>query len=389
MTSKLDSFIPLCKPSITQIEMQAVTSALAAGWFGRGESVALFEKKFTEMVAAKKAVAVTSCTAAIHLALINAGLRPGDGVIMPPITWVSPANVVLNMGAQIQFADVLPGTLTLDSTKLEAAITPRTKIIMPVHIAGCPCDMDEINKIARRHKIQVIQDAAHAIGAQYNGKPIGASGVSCFSFHAIKNITTVEGGMLVLQNVRDASKAERLSLHGLPPAIKNKYKQAATYKPLEVQTLGYKYSMGEVAAALGLAQLNQITEFQKKRRVLYNAYLQCLRNAPMLRCLDMPDNIVHGCHLFIVRLNLHSLNCDRDVIVRELHNANIGTGIHFYGLHLHKCYRRLYPNASKKLPVATAASRDILSLPLHTGLTVEQVYKICDILKEALSQHKR
>lgn len=383
-------FVPLSRPSLGEEEERAVLETLRSGWLTSGHHIAAFEAAFSRTVSARHTVAVTSCTAAIHLALVHLGLKPGDEVITPPLTWASTGNTILNMGARVVFADVDPETLNLDPVAAEAAITGRTRAIIPVHLAGHPCDLDALRAVAARHKLPLIEDAAHALGAAYRGRPVGSdSAFACFSFYSIKNITTMEGGMVALDDPEAAAHLRALATNGLDHTAWDRYGRSALARPLEVHEPGFKYLMGNVSAAMGVEQLKKFASFKAARQRLSRMYTEVLKEIPEIRLPVVRPEVEHGWHLYMIRLNLDQIAKSRDEIAYELRQENIGTGVHFHGLHLHAYYRDVLGMTPEQCPVATAASRDILSLPLHPQLSDRNVHEVVSALKKVLVHARR
>lgn len=383
-------FIPLAKPSLGPEEEEAVLNALRSGWLTSGPHVGAFEKALGRRVNAPHVVAVNSCTAALHLCLVHFGVGPGDEVITSPITWASTGNTILHMGARVVFADVCPDTLNMDPESLERAITPRTRAIMPVHLAGQPCDLEAVYAVAARHGIPVVEDAAHALGASYRGTPIGACGdFTCFSFYAIKNVTTMEGGAVALKDPEAADRLRTLAANGMSATAWQRYGRSAVAAPPEVVEPGFKYLMSNVGAALGLEQLKKFDAFMTARRRLARMYATALPEIDELEMLRVRDDVESAWHLLIVRLRLDRLTCDRNEIAAALRRENIGTGVHFYGLHLHRYYQETLGLRPEDLPEATRASREILSLPLHPAMTDRNVREVVDALKKVLTHARR
>ena len=382
-------FIPLSRPSLGVEEEQAVLHALRTGWLTSGPQVKTFENMFAGAVNARHAVGVSSCTAALHLCLADLGIGPGDEVITSPITWASTANTIINMGATLRFTDVDPATLNMDPACLEPAITDRTKAIIPVHIAGHPCDMDAIRAIAARHRIPVIEDAAHALGARYRGRAIGAEGPCCFSFYAIKNITTMEGGMITVNDADTASRLRLLASNGMAATAWDRYGRSAVSAPSEVVRPGFKYALGNVNAAMGIEQMKKFEVFTASRRRIAEMYRSVLADLEELELPPMSDDVDHAWHLFIIRLHLDRLSCSRNEIVHDLRRENIGTGIHFYGLHLHQYYANLPGMCPEDLPVATDLSNRIISLPLHPQLSDRHIHEVVSALKKVLAYRRK
>jgi dTDP-4-amino-4,6-dideoxygalactose transaminase/nucleoside-diphosphate-sugar epimerase len=383
-------FIPLAQPVLDEKEETAVISALRSGWLTSGPQVQIFEKGFAEKVSAPHAVAVSSCTAALHLCLVHVGVKPGDEVITTPLNWASTGNTIINMGANIVFADVLPGTLNIDPRSVERAITERTKAIMPVHMAGQPCDLDEVYAVARRHHIPVIEDAAHALGAGYKGVPIGSYGdYTCFSFYAIKNITTMEGGAVTVKQAEDGERLRVLAGNGMQASAWQRYGRSAMPSPPEVVVPGYKYLMSNVSAAMGVEQLRKFAAFKASRQRLANMYRTVLEDVEEIRLLDVRNDVEHAWHLFIIRLNLNLLRKTRNEVAYALRRENVGTGFHFYGLHLHRYYREALGMKPEDLPEATAASYDVLSLPLYPLMTDKNCHEVIGALKKVLAHARK
>jgi dTDP-4-amino-4,6-dideoxygalactose transaminase/nucleoside-diphosphate-sugar epimerase len=383
-------FIPLAKPVLGPEEETAVVETLRSGWLTTGARVEAFERTFADAVACCEAVALCSCTASLHLCMVHLGLQPGDEVITSPLTWPSTANTVVQMGAKLVLADVSPTTLNIDPEAVEQAVTERTKIIMPVHLGGQPCDLDGIYGVARRHGIAVLEDAAHALGAQYNGAPIGSHGdYVCFSFYPIKNITTVDGGTVALRRTEDAERLRVLANNGMSAIAWNRYGRSACAGPPQVVAPGFKYRMHDISAAIGLAQLAKLDSFLAARRRLARMYRSVLAEIDEITLLELPDNIEHAWHLMIVRLNLNKLSKSRDEIAHALRKENVGTGVHFLGLHLHQYYQQTLGLSPQDLPEATAASHDILSLPLYPTMSDKNLSDVVDALKKVLVYAKK
>lgn len=383
-------FIALSKPSIGEEEEEAVVEALRSGWLTSGPKIGTFERDFAKTVDAEHAVAVSSCTAALHLSLIDAGVTPGDEVITSPITWASTGNSILNMGAKVVFCDVDPATMNLDPAKLEAVITDRTKAIMPVDLAGLPCDLDAIKAIAKRHGIAVVEDAAHALGARYRGAAIGGlADYTCFSFYAVKNITTMEGGMVTLNDPDRAKHLRFLSTNGMSATAWDRYGRSAVVSPQEVVAPGFKCSMSNVGAAMGVEQLKKFPRFKAARKRLAEMYNAVLGGIDEIEVPPTTPESDHAWHLYMVRFRLDRLNKTRDELAYLLRRENIGTGIHFYGLHLHQYYRESLGMQPGDLPVATDLSQRILSLPLHPEMTDKNVHEVVSALKKVLAHGRK
>jgi dTDP-4-amino-4,6-dideoxygalactose transaminase len=381
-------FLPLSRPSIGDAEIQQVVTCLRSGWITSGPRVTEFEDAFARRVSAAHAVAVTSGTAGLHVALLAVGIGPGDEVITSPMTWASTANMILAVGARPVFVDVDPGTLNIDPAAVAAAVGPRTRAILPVHFAGQPVDLDALRAVADRHGLALIEDAAHALGTAYRGRPVGGgSTAAVFSFHPIKAITTGEGGMVTTD---DAALAERLRLlrfHGISRDAWGRYGRRGN-PDYEVVALGFKYNMTDLQAAIGVAQLARLEGFIEARTRLALQYAQALRDVPAVEMLEpVTYPARHAWHLLVVRLPLDRLRVGRDAVMDELLAANIGVGLHFKALHLHRLYRELLALPPGALPHATRASERILSLPLFPDMTPDDVRDVASALDEIVRRH--
>jgi dTDP-4-amino-4,6-dideoxygalactose transaminase len=383
-------FIAVSKPFLGPEEENAVIQALRSGWLTSGPNIQRFEKAFADTVSARHAVAVVSCTAALHLSLAHLGVKPGDEVITSPMTWGSTGNTIITMGAKPVFVDIDRETLNMNPAELEQKINSRTRAIIPVDMAGLPCDLDAIHAIAARHGVPVIEDAAHALGAAYKGAPVGTrSEFTCFSFYAIKNITTMEGGIITTSDESVARHLRLLAFHGIPVTPWERYGRSAVPSPPEVAEPGYKYLMSNVSAAIGVEQLKRFAHFKAMRRRIANMYNTVLQEVDEIRLPAMSDDTEHGWHLYVIHLNLDRLSKSRDEIAAALRRENIGTSVNFFGLHLHKYYREVLGIKPSELPEATAASYEILSLPLHPQMTDRNVHEVVAALKKVLAHARK
>ena len=376
-------FLPLSRPSIGPAEVAAVTECLESGWITGGPRVQRFEEAFAAAVEARHAVAVSSATAGLHLALLVLSIGPGDEVITSPMTWASTGNMILAVGATPVFVDVDPGTLQIDPDAVAAAIGPHTRAILPVHFAGQPVDVDALRTLADRHGIALIDDAAHALGTRYRGRAIGGGTTAAvFSFHPIKAITTGEGGMVTTDDPSLADRLRLLRFHGIARDAWGRYAKSGT-PDYEIVALGFKYNMTDIQAALGIVQLGRLEEFVAARTRVATWYAEALRGMPGVEMLStVPYPSRHAWHLLVVRVGRV-----RDVVMARLLEAKIGVGLHFKPLHLHRFYRDRFGIAPEALPHATAASESILSLPLFPGMTRDDVRDVADALSDALGRH--
>jgi UDP-4-amino-4-deoxy-L-arabinose-oxoglutarate aminotransferase len=362
------NFLPFSVPWIEADDIQAVVEVLKSGWITTGPRTAEFEKAVADKVGAPFACAMSSGTAGWHCVALALKLRPGDEVIMPSMTWVSDANVVELLGAKPVFVDVDRSTMLAPAAAVAAAVTPRTRAILPVHFAGAPVDMDAYRAIAEKNGLALVEDAAHAIGAEYKGKKVGAEGTAIFSLHPIKNITTAEGGIVACQDEKLYEAIKRLKFHGLAKDAWDRYSKNGTGTVLEVVEPGLKYNLSDMLAALGITQLSKLERFNSRRAVLAGRYDRLFSDIPEILPLSAPMwPHVHAHHLYVVRINSPRLN--RDDFVAGLKERNIGTGIHFKAVHLHSYYRRTgrYPLGS--LPETEWCSERLCSLPLFPAMT--------------------
>jgi len=379
-----DDFLVFGAPVIGEDEIQAVVDTLRCGWIGTGPRVREFEARFAEYVGVRHAVAVNSCTAALHLSLHTLDIGLGDEVVTTPLTWCATANVIVHRGATPVFADVERETGNIDPNRIEDAVTERTKAVMPVHYAGRPCDMDAILDIARRKNLVVIGDAAHAVEAEWRGRKVGAIGRTAgFSFYPNKNITTIEGGMLTTDDAAIAERARKLSLHGVSADAWRRF-QADGPAHVSVEEAGYKYNMTDVQAALGLGQLAKVEAHLRRREEIWAQYDRALADLPLVLPAALADGTRHARHLYAVLVDEKRARIDRDELRTALKERNIGTGLHYIGLTLHPFYRERYGTRRGQCPNADWISDRTLSLQLTAGMNDEDVGDVIRALKEVL-----
>jgi len=382
------TFLRFHQPLFDEKEEQEVIDTLRSGWLTTGPKTKKFEKVFANYVGAKYAVAVNSCTAALHLSLVVSGVGEGDEVITTPITFAATANVILHQRAKPVFVDVELSTLNIDVSRIEEAITPRTKAIIPVHFAGHPCDMDPIMELAQKYNLVVIEDAAHAIEAEYRGKKIGSIGdTTCFSFYATKNITTGEGGMLTTNKKELAEKAAILSLHGISKDAWKRYGSEG-YRHWDILYPGFKYNMFDIQAALGLQQLGKVNQFYEIRKRYVKLYDEAFSEIPEIITLAQRDYVKHAHHLYVVMVKVENMKADRDTIINALQAENIGIGIHFRAIHLHPFYQQRYGFQRGDFPKAEYASDRVISLPLYPKMSKNDVEDVIRGLKKVLSYYR-
>lgn len=372
---------------IEEPEIREVIKTLRSGWLGTGPKVSQFENMVSGLTGAKYAVALNSCTAALHLSLIASGVGRGDEVITTPMTFCATANAIIHCGAKPVFVDVNLETMNIDETKIEKAITKKTKAIMPVHLAGRPCEMDEIMQIAKKHNLAVIEDAAHAIGAEYKGKKIGNIGdLTCFSFYVTKNITTGEGGMVLTNNKELADKIKIYALHGMSKDAWKRFSDDG-YKHYGVIFPGFKYNMMDIQASLGIHQLKRIEKYHKLREKIWNFYNKELSDLPVgLPAAKDPDT-KHVMHLYTIFIDKEKTGISRDQFMQEMHLRGIGTGVHYNPVHLHKHYIDTYGYKNGDYPNTEYIGERTVSLPLSAKLTMKEAKRVVKAIKEILAKN--
>jgi dTDP-4-amino-4,6-dideoxygalactose transaminase len=378
-----ESFLIFGSPLIGEDEIAEVVDSLRSGWVGTGPKVQRFETEIAGYVGAPYCRCLSSCTAALHLALEVLDIGAGDEVLVPAMTFVASANAVEHAGAKPVLVDSVPGSGLIDLDAAEAAITPKTRAIMPVHLAGRPVDLDRLAKMRERHGIEVVEDAAHAIGTEWKGKRIGSTGnLAAFSFYVTKNITTIEGGALLTDRAGVAEEVERLALHGLSMGAWQRFSDAG-FKHYEVVRPGYKYNMTDVQAAVGLHQLGHLDEWIDRRAQLWERYDELLADLPLETPPPPEPDTRHARHLYQVLVSPEAA-IGRDALLDGLNERKIGTGVHYLGVHLHPYYRDKYGYKAEDFPVATAISERTLSLPLSPKVTEADQDDVVAALRELL-----
>ena len=383
-----EQFLPFSPPSIGEEEVQEVVDTLRSDWITTGPKTRRFETEFAAYVGAPAALALNSCTAALHTALVSLGVGPGDEVITTALTFAASVNVIEHVGAKPVLVDVEPDTLNIDPVKVEAAVTPRTKAILPVHYAGHPVDLDGIQKVANARGILVVEDAAHALPASYKGRRIGSgSNPVAFSFYATKNLTTAEGGMLT-GDPDFIERARVLSLHGMSRDAWRRYDKGGSWY-YEVVAPGFKYNMTDIQASLGLWQLRKLEAFQRRRREVVRTYNEAFRDVDALELPVERPEVEHAWHLYVLRLRLEALRINRDQFIQELKARNIGTSVHFIPIHLHPYYRDKYGYKPADFPVAYSNYLRMLSLPLSPRLTDQDVADVIEAVLDVVKTYRR
>ncbi len=391
------TFLPYALPSIGEAEIAEVVDSLRSGWITMGPKVKRFEAAFAEYVGAPHAVAMNSCTAGLQIALHALGIGPGDEVIVPTITFCATANVVVLLGATPVLVDV-GDDLNIDPAAVEAAITPKTRAIMPVHYGGQACDLERIYALAARHNLAVVEDAAHAVASEYRGRRIGsafderwarpAGRATVFSFYATKNLATGEGGMLTTDDPQLADRCRRLALHGMSRDAWQRYTSAGSWY-YEVIEPGYKQNMTDIQASIGIHQLQRIDEFTAVRQRYAAMYDAALGDLPEVQLPVRHGDRNHTFHLYPVRFQTERLTAGRDEIIEELARCNIGTSVHFIPVHLHPYYRDAYGYAPGDFARAARIYAEMISLPLYPAMSEDDVASVYHAVRAIVGELRR
>jgi dTDP-4-amino-4,6-dideoxygalactose transaminase len=378
-------FLIFGSPLIEEDEIREVEATLRSGWLGTGPKVTAFEKMFKEYTGAKYALALNSCTAGLHLSMLVSGIGPGDEVITTPLTFCASANAIIHANAKPVFVDVEKISMNIDPERIEEAVSPRTKAIMPVHLAGRPCNMDAILDIAHRHDLFVIEDAAHCIEGWYKGRKVGNIGdLTCFSFYVTKNIVTGEGGMMTTNREDWADKVKMYALHGMSKDAWMRYSDEG-FKHYQVIYPGFKYNMMDIQASLGIHQMKRVAKYLKRREEIWGMYDKAFADSPVITPAPPEPNTVHARHLYTLLIHIDQISMSRDEVQQRLHEMNIGTGIHFVSLHLHEYYGKTFNFKPDDFPNAKFISDRTISLPLSAKLTNDDVDDVIDAVQEILA----
>lgn len=390
----LPPYLPFSRPSIGEQERAAVLSVMDSGWLTTGSRAQEFERAFAAYVGVEHALALNSATAALHLALDAVGVGPGDEVVVPTWTFAASAEVAVYLGARPVLVDVDRETLNAPVAAVVDAVTPRTKAVVAVHIAGRPLALEDLTAELGSRGIPIIEDSAHSFPSRIPalGRMAGTVGtVGAFSFYATKTITTGEGGMLVTDDKAIADRARLMSLHGISRNAWNRYAAAGSWY-YEIEEAGFKYNMTDLAAAIGLVQLSRAAELLEARRTLAAAYTRAITASAVADLVEPPTDASdgsHAWHLYIIRLRLERLRIGRGEVIERLKELGIGTSVHFIPLHLHPYYRREWGYAADAFPVATAEFERVISLPLWPGMTDSDVERVVTALERVLGAVSR
>jgi dTDP-4-amino-4,6-dideoxygalactose transaminase len=376
-------------PALGDAEIEAVVQTLRSGWLTTGPKVKAFEADFSRYIGCAHAVAVNSGTAALHLALDAVGVEEGDEVIVPTMTFAATAEVVCYLKARPVLVDCQPDTLNIDPAGTERKITPKTKAIIPVDIAGHPCEFEKILEIARSHGLKVIEDAAHALPAMYHNERVGRiSDITCFSFYATKTITTGEGGMATTENLEWADRMRMMSLHGISHDAWKRYTKEGSWY-YEVLYPGFKYNLTDIAAALGIEQLRKCDGFWQSRKGIAAIYDEAFADLEEIQTPVRQPDIEHAWHLYVIQLNLECLKVTRSQFIEALREEGIGTSVHFIPLHLHPFYRDTFGYRPTDFPNAASVSERIISLPIYPKMIEADVEKVIGAVRSVVKQHGR
>jgi dTDP-4-amino-4,6-dideoxygalactose transaminase len=383
------TWLPFALPDITEAEIEEVVATLRSSWITTGPRAKKFEQAFAERVGASHAIAVNSCTAALHLALEALGVRAGDEVILPTLTFAATAEVVHYLGARPVLVDVSTSDHQIDPASVEAHITPRTRAIVPVHFGGQTCDMDALKPLAKAKNLPLVEDAAHAFPSTHHGRMVGTLGdITCFSFYATKTLTTGEGGMLTTENAEWAERMRLMSLHGISKDAWKRYSSEGSWY-YEVLAPGFKYNLPDLAAALGIVQLARSEEMLKRRRAIAARYQSAFAQNPALDLLATHAERGHAWHLFVIRLVTERLRAGRDQFIQELRDLGIGTSVHFIPLHTQPYYRDAFGYAPDDLPAAVDCYRRSISLPIYSKMTQNDVERVIAAVTDLTTKFAR
>ncbi|MCE5286407.1 MAG: DegT/DnrJ/EryC1/StrS family aminotransferase [Pelosinus sp.] len=383
----MSTFLPFALPDIGEDEINEVVNSLRSGWLTTGPKTKQFEEDFADFLGGNvEAIAVNSATAGLHLALEAIGIGPGDEVITTPYTFTSTAEVIRYLGAHPVFVDIDQNTFNIDASKVESYVTERTKAIIPVHVGGLACDMDKILAVAKKHNIKVVEDAAHALPTKYKGKLIGTldSDITVYSFYATKTIATGEGGMIVTRNKDIAKRCRVMRLHGISRDVFDRYTSTKPAWHYQIIAPGFKYNLTDVASSIGIHQLKKAWAFHKKRQEIANRYDDAFKDLPVILPPHANEGDVHSWHLYVIRLT-DGAKMERNDFIQKMADKGIGCSVHYIPLHMHPYWRDTYKLQPEQFPNATEKYNDIVSLPIYTKMTDEDIERVIKAVKEVLA----
>ncbi len=380
----MKKYITFGAPLIGNKEINSVTKCLKSGWIGTGPKAQEFEKKFSKYQKSKNSIAVNSCSAALHLSLKSLNLKKGDEVITSALTFCSTVNSIILSGAKPVLADVNFETQNIDPKEIVKKINKNTKAVIIVHFAGRPCNMYEIIKIVKKYKLILIEDCAHAIESEYNGKHCGTFGAyGCFSFYATKNLVTGEGGMITTNLDKNVKKLKQLALHGMSKDAWRRFSDKG-YKHYDVIDLGFKYNMTDIQASIGVEQLKRIDAFWKRREKIWNIYNDFFKDLNVVVPSKVEKNTKHAYHLYTILINKKNNGMHRDVFLKKMHNAGIGTGVHYRSIPSHSFYKKKFGWNNKNFKNACQIGEQTVSIPLSAKLTNSDIHRITYEAKKIL-----
>ncbi len=364
-----DTFLVFGSPRIEQDEIEEVVACLQSGWIGTGPRVAEFERRFKEYKGAEHAIAVNSCTAALHLSILAAGIGPGDEVITTPLTFCASVNAIIHAGATPVLADIDPRSMNLDPERVREKITSRTKAILPVHFAGRACDMDPLCALAKEHGLMIIEDCAHAIETEYHGQKVGTVGdFGCFSFYVTKNVITGEGGLILAKNPEHAARLKVLALHGMSSDAWKRFGDEG-YKHYLVTEAGFKYNMMDLQASLGIRQMDKVESYWARRKEIWNRYLDAFADLPIGLPSVVEPGTRHAFHLFTLLIDGENAGISRDAFLSAMTAQKIGVGVHYLSIPEHPFYQTRFGWSPDQTPCARNIGRQTVSLPLSAKLS--------------------
>lgn len=382
------NLLPYGHQWIDEADIQAVIEVLRSDWLTTGPKVGEFEQAFADFVGAKEAVAVNNGTAALHTAVYAAGIKRGDEVIIPPMTFASTANCVVFQGGTPVFADVDPATLLIDPAQVEAKITPHTKAIIAVDYAGQPCDYDTLRAIANQHGLILVADACHALGGSYKGRPVGSlADLNAFSFHPVKPITTGEGGMITTDDPKLAQRMRIFRNHGITTDHRQREQQGSWF--YEMVDLGYNYRLTDIQCALGLSQLRKLPEWVKRRQQIAQRYDEAFAEIPAVEPLGVRNDVSHAYHLYMIQLDLSKLRVTRAEVFSALRAEGIGVNVHYIPVHLHPFYRERFGTGPGLCPVAEAAYERLITLPVFPRMSDSDADDVIAAVRKVTEVYKR
>ena len=384
-----EHFLPYGRQWLDKEEIEEVVDSLRSNWITTGPKMRLFEDKFKNFIGSKFAVAVNSGTAALHVSTSSIDIKPGDEVITTPLTFVASSNSVVYRGGTPIFADIKRNTYNIDPIEIKKKITPKTKAIIPVHFSGQPCEMDEILEVANENDLFIIEDAAHAVDAEYKNRKIGNIGdLTAFSFHPVKNITTAEGGMVTTNNEEFYNKLLMFRTHGISKDAGKRFGKAGDFY-YDMQYLGYRYNLSELHASLGIHQLDKLEQFQKRRREIIKLYYRELKDLEGVTLPYVKKDIKHSWHLYIIQLNLEKLRVNRDYIFKALREENIGVNVHYIPVHYHSYYQKKFGLKKGMLPNVEWLYPRLLTIPLFPRMDDNDTYEVINAIEKVIKYYSK